>query len=273
MAISRNYNLQDKQALAVALDVLRKSNRYLLSPINTSEIEDNPELNEYLLRPLVGENADVEKDKEFDKALASSIILGRDESTPLFIAEARAKAAIEELHHAKIVAQYESNTLSAKQYQQLSRDNWVSNIITRVKRAKRYYKRKGVRYGATALLFLAGAPYAGTIAIAGQIIWDILPTRTKEKIKDNTIKIVDSVKEKAKSSIVRLSEEGSKIAKSVAENLIGAVKHVAEKSQTIVEKVSPIIKSAIEVVSEVPVVKKTVEGVKKISQKIKSWLN
>lgn len=272
MAVIENNNcLDEKVALNHGLQSLRTSNRFLLNPISKSELENNPLLEQYLLRPFWGEGSNQEEDKEFEKSVMTAVILSRSKFTPIDIAKARANAAVEELRNAKIVTQHENNALTSKQFEKLTKDNWVSNTITRVKRTKRFLKRKGIRYGLSATLALAGIPAAAAVTFAGQLVWDILPTRTKTKIKEGAKKIVTKAKETVVKALTTLKEKGEKIVERVTENIATGITRVTEMAKPVVERVKEVVKAGCDIVTSIPVVKKTVEKAKRVWATIKSW--
>lgn len=272
MAINgRNLNIDEKIALNHGLQILRTSNRFLLKPIEEKDIEDNPALEEYLLRPFWGDGSNQNLDKEFEKSVMTAIVLSRSKYTPLEVAKARADAAVEELRNAKIATQHESNALTSKEYEKLTKDNWISNTITRVKRTKRFFKRKGVRYALTAGLIVAGVPAAGTVAFAGQLVWDILPTRAKTKIKEGVKKTISVAKETVVQAATKLKEKGEQIVERVAENISTGLSTITEKAKQVVEDVKEVVKAGCEIVTSIPVVKETVEKGKRVWNKIKSW--
>lgn len=272
MAYQENNNsIDEKVALNHGLQVLRTSNRFLLNPINKSELENNEDLEQYLLRPFWGDGSNQELDKTFEKSVMTAVILSRSKYTPLEVAQARANAAVEELRNAKIVTQHENNALTSKQFEKLTKDNWVSNTISRVKRTKRFLKRKSLRYGLSATLALAGVPAAAAVTFAGQLIWDILPTRAKTKIKEKTKQIVTTAKEKVVSALTTLKEKGEVIAERVVDNIATGITRVAEMARPVVEKVKDVVQAGCEIVSSIPIVKKTVEKAKSAWEKVKSW--
>lgn len=272
MAVIENCNsLDEKVALNHGLQTLRTSNRFLANPMRISELENNPLLENYLLRPFFGEASNQEEDKEFEKSVMTSVILSRSKFTPIDVAKARANAAVEELRNAKIVTQHENNALTSKQFEKLTKDNWVSNTITRVKRTKRFLKRKGLKYGLSATLALAGVPAAAVVTFAGLLIWDILPTRTKTKIKEGAKKIVTKAKETVVGALTTLKEKGERIVERVTDNISTGISRVAEMAKPVVEKVKEVVKAGCDIVSSIPVVKKTVEKAKHAWERIKSW--
>lgn len=272
MAILENNNsIDEKVALIHGLQTLRSSNRFLMNPIENSELENNSSLEQYLLRPFWGEGANQEADKEFEKSVMTAVILSRSKFTPIDVAKARAAAAVEELRNAKIVTQHENNALTSKQFEKLTKDNWVSNTITRVRRTKRFLKRKGIKYGLSATLALAGVPGAAVVTFAGLLVWDILPTRTKTKIKEETKKIVTKSKETIVTALTTLMEKGERIVERVTENIATGIALIDEKAKPIVEKIKDVVSAGCEIVTSVPVVKKTVEKVKCVWASIKSW--
>lgn len=272
MAIIDNNNcIDEKVALNHGLQTLRLSNRFLLNPIRKSELENNPSLEQYLLRPFWGEGANQEEDKEFEKSVMTAVILSRSKFTPIDVAKARANTAVEELRNAKIVTQHENNALTSKQFEKLTRDNWVSNTITRVKRTKRFFRRKGVKYSLSATLALAGVPAAGAVTFAGLLVWDILPTRTKTRIKEGAKKIVTKAKETIVNALTTLKEKGERIVEHVIENIALGINRAEEMAKPVVEKVKDVVKAGYEIVTSIPVVKKTVEKAKRAWATIKSW--
>ena len=272
MAILENNNsIDEKIDLNHGLQTLRSSNRFLLNPIGKSELDNNASLEQYLLRPFWGEGANQEADKEFEKSVMTAVILSRSRFTPIDVAKARAAAAVEELRNAKIVTQHENNALTSKQFEKLTKDNWVSNTITRVRRTKRFLKRKGIRYGLSATLALAGVPAAAVVTFAGLLVWDILPTRTKTKIKEGAKKIVAKSKETIVNALTTLKEKGERIVERVTENIATGIARVEEMAKPVVEKVKDVVKAGCEIVTSIPVVEKTVEKAKHVLAKIKSW--
>lgn len=269
--IENNNSIDEKVALNHGLQTLRTSNRFLANPIRKSELENNPSLEKYLLHPFFGEGSSQEEDKEFEKSVMTAVILSRSKFTPIDVAKARANAAVEELRNAKIVTQHENNALTSKQFEKLTKDNWVSNTITRVKRTKRFLKRKGLKYGLSATLALAGVHAAAAVTFGGLLIWDILPTRTKTKIKEGAKNIVTKAKETVVSALTTLKEKGERIVERVTENISTGISRVAEMAKPVVEKVKEVVKAGCDIVASIPIVKKTVEKAKHAWESIKSW--
>lgn len=266
-----NYSFDEKVALASSLEILRKTNRFLLSPIKSSELESNSVLEEYLLRPFSGEGSNIELDKEFEKSVMTSIIASRPKFFSLEFAKGQAGCAIEELRSARIFALHESGKLNSKEFEDLKRNNWVSNSITKVQRVKRILKRKALRYGLAAALTLAGVPVAGVIALGGQLIWDILPARTKENIKKTTKEVIHTTAAVIKESLCKLQKVGENVAGRVIESISNGVQRVTEMAKPVVETVKEVVKAGCDIIMSVPLVKQAVELGKKISEKISSW--
>lgn len=263
------FNNKERAALAAGLETLRRCNKYLCKPVKKSELEDNSELNEYLLRPFWGNSADIERDKAFEKAIKTSIIKSRKKITPVWLAKRRADAFVESMRNARIDVLYE-NGISAKEYEKLKKDNYVANTVVAVKRVKRFAKRKGIRYAASAALGIAAWP-VGLAMFAGNVVWDILPTRHKQKLKDKAKKIIATTKEKVVSSMQTLAKQGAKIANTVGETLTSAVKTLANKGKEFVKAVKETVDVVKDIVVASPVVQKTKEVAKKVWKKITSW--
>lgn len=251
MGIKKNYSIEEKQALAIALDDLKRLNSWLIAYSKESILSDSEELEAYLLRPYKGETANTDKDKEFEKTLYVSVLKSQSKYIPLSVKEARANASIEGLRYARIMALHESGKLTSKEYERLKNENYICTTLSRFRKTKRWAIRKGIKYTLSGILAIVGAPYAGAAFFAGFFIWDIIPKSRKEKIKEKTKEVIHGVERSLSNALEKLVLKGEKLAYEVCEKINIAYKNAKEVAIEVKETVVNITKNTYEKAKEI----------------------
>lgn len=244
---------QEQITVIEGLKQLRRTNRWLLFPLNNEQITST-EVQEYLSREL-DENPSADAQLEKDIATAIYLSVKRSKWKPRQSAKLLARQAIEELRAARLTVLYHDNRISAKQYKEECENNYVMNTIAVAKRIKKRYGRIAIKTAITVGLAIAGLPEAATVAGATMLINAIIPKKHKEKIKKQAKQVVQAAVTNIRHGITRLKEMGRQVAECTANVLT----QIAHKGQKLAE---PILEATRNFISTT--VHKTTEGLKKL---------
>lgn len=253
--IGDSSHTQQQLAIAAGIKQLRRTNRWGLSPLDDALIT-SPEVEAYLLRNL---DEDKEADARFEKAIINAVYLSikRSKWKPRKCAKIIAKHAIEELRAARLTTLYHDKRIDARTYKEECENNYVQNTLVVARRIKKRYGRKVLKGAITVGLYLAGAPYAATVAAGSMIVNALIPQKHKEKIKKKVREIATQTIDTIQRGLTKLKEKGREIAQQaknklqrtfesasrIAEPVVKAAKHVADKVKEKADKVKEKVKS------------------------------
>lgn len=250
-------NTHDLIALQKGIARLRKSNKWLKLGISESDF-NNPEIQEYLLRPL---GSDTEKDIETENKLKAAVYLSvrRSKWKPRGTAKTLAEASVESLRDARLMSLYESEQISAKQYNEELENNQISKIATTFTRVKKRYGRKAAKAAiSTAIGLTVGGP-AGLIAGGIMLVSEIIPKKTKQKIKKSIKRTIKKTGETISRSIENLCNRAAAAAPKIVKKVNETIERVRTAATGIVEPIREIASSL-------------GSSIKKTAKKVLSWL-
>ena len=254
-------------ALEQGIQRLRKSNNWLKLGLNEGDFQSQ-EIIDYLQRPL-GENVQLDVETENKIKAAVYLSVKRSKWKPRKIAKQLAEAAAEALRDARLVALYKSNKIGAKQYKEECENNFVSKVVSTTKRIKKRYGRKLVKGVLATALGLVGGP-AGLIAGGIMLVSEIIPKKTKEKIRKKVKEVALKAAETISQGVINLYRKGEKIASRIAEKVVKAAENVAEGISIYAAPVVDCIKSVAHTIVEE--VKEVGAKVKQGAKKVWKWL-
>jgi len=236
---------------------LRKSNRWLMLGLSESDF-NNPDLQEYLSRPL---DQDINKDQEIENKVKAAVYLAvrRSKWKPRHAAKKLAEASVEALRDARLMTLHESNHITSKRLNEELENNQISKIASTFNHVKKRYGRKATK---AALTIAVGATVGGpAAAIAGGIMLasELIPKKTKEKIKRNIRNTVKTIGESISNGVSRICERAVESAPRIA-------KKVYETFTSVSERISQYAAPIVETVKEVK--EKVVKKAKKIWRRL-----
>jgi hypothetical protein len=198
---------------------------------------ENSDIQAYLMRPL---EENIEKDKEIENKVKAAVYLAtrRSKWKPRATAKKLAEASVEALRDARLITLYESNQITAKQYNEELENNQVSKIATTFKRVKKRYARKTVKAALSIAIGLTCGGPAGAIASGIMLASELIPKNRKEKIKRNIKRNLKKIGEAVTDSVSRLCSRAASSAPKIVEKIQETVHTVTENVSTYV---APII--------------------------------
>lgn len=253
------YNSTSKELLALqkGINRLRKSNKWLKLGLSESDFQDE-DIQAYLLRPL-GENTQLDIETENKVKAAVYLATRRSKWKPRSIAKKLAESSVEALRDARLMSLYESDKISAKQFNEEIENNQVSKIAVTYKRIKKRYGRKICKTALTAAISATCGGPAGLISGGVMLISEVLPKKTKEKIKKTVKRAVKRTAEAVSHGIERLCDRAPQIASRV-------VRKVQETVDKVTQTVSRVATPVVEAVREVG------HTIKEKAKKVWKWL-
>lgn len=250
-------NNSDLLAIQRGIARLRKSNLWLMLGLSDSDF-NNPDLQEYLSRPL---DQDVAKDQEIENKVKAAVYLAvrRSKWKPRHAAKKLAEASVEALRDARLMTLHESNQITSKRLNEELENNQISKIATTFNHIKKRYGRKATK---AALTIAVGATVGGpaTAIAAGIMLFsELIPKKTKDKIKRNIKKKVKKIGESISNGVSHICEKAVESAPRIA-------RKIQETFSSVSERISQYAAPVVETVKEVK--EKVVEKAKKIWKKI-----
>ncbi len=253
--------MDNRNQLSAAIKSLRNLKYITFSSIDKSILENEEKILEYFNAPFESV-VDVEFEKLVSAATIRSVYSSSAPNSMKYdLAQRQARQNVEAIRYQKLAWKYETETISAKEYQKRLKNNNVAQKVALVKACKKRLLLEGTKIamgaamGAiTATLGVATAP----AAIVGIAAWGVLtvvdilvPQRVKDKVKSHIREAVNICTSMASVAVKKLRETGQKIAEKVAP--------VVEKATKAIEKVGNSIKAGWEA---------TKQGAKKLWNKL-----
>lgn len=238
-------NTSDLIALQKGIARLRKSNRWLTLGLSDSDF-NNPDIQEYLLRPL---GTDIDKDIETENKLKAAVYLSvrRSKWKPRGIAKKLAESSVEALRDARLMSLYESEQITAKQYHEELENNQISKIATTFTRVKKRYGKKLIKGALKGALTLALGSVVGSGAglIAGSVLLvsEIIPKKTKQKIKKTITRTIKRTGESITRSIENLCDRAAAAAPKIVKKFNETIERVSVATSRIVEPIRDVVSS------------------------------
>lgn len=213
--------MNNRIQLEAAIESLRYNKEYAALSFGLPPLSNKDSLEEYFNAPF-----DSITDKNFEKIIATAAINSTYKSNiPQKKKEKHAlklaRAIIERLRYLKLGYQYETDKISAREYQTRLKENNVAQKIVRIEAIKKKLLFEGVKVGLSAALGTIAAAL-GVVALPawaiGLITWglfNLVPHKVIATVKEKSKKLIDQGKNIAKSAVTRLCDAGEKIGKKI----------------------------------------------------------
>lgn len=241
--------MDNRNQLSAAIKALRNLKYLTFSSIDKSLLEDEERVLKYFNAPF-----DSVEDVEFEKIVSAATIKSvYSSSAPSSIkydwAKRQARQNVEALRYQKLAWKYETDTISAKEYQRRLKENNVAQKAAFVKACKKRLILEGTKVGVGAImgtiataLGVAAAP----AAVVGVVAWGVLtavdvlvPQKVKDKVKGHIREAVNQCTSMAQMAVEKLRDTAQKVAEKVAEK----VAPVVERASNTLQKVETAIKN------------------------------
>lgn len=234
-------NTSDLIALQKGIARLRKSNRWLTLGLSDSDF-NNPDIQEYLLRPL---GTDIDKDIETENKLKAAVYLSvrRSKWKPRGIAKKLAESSVEALRDARLMSLYESEQITAKQYREELENNQISKIATTFTKVKKRYGKKLAKGALTLTIGSVVGSGAGLIAGSVLLVSEIIPKKTKQKIKKTITRTIKRTGESITRSIENLCDRAAAAAPKIVKKFNETIERVSVATSRIVEPIRDVVSS------------------------------
>lgn len=213
--------MNNRIQLEAAIESLRYNKEYAALSFGLPPLSNEDSLEEYFNAPF-----DSNTDKNFEKIIATAAINSTYKSKiPQKKKEKHAlklaRAIIERLRYLKLGYQYETDKISAREYQTRLKENNVAQKIARIEAIKKKLLFEGVKIGLSVALGTIAAAL-GVVALPapaiGLITWglfNLVPHKVIATVKKKSKELIDQGKAIAKSAVTELCDAGEKIGKKI----------------------------------------------------------
>lgn len=261
-------DLKAKFNCSKVFDTIRKSEFVKNKPI-LDAVLNNPLVDDYFQRDL---NSDTKADASFEKKCA--VTTAKVASQYLGLSKEKSKqaalAAADFVRDTRRVYQYEQKKISEKEYNEHKEVSWWGRIKGVAKAAFNVAKDKVIDYvkekGLFFLLKKAVKYVPNPVLQVATRVWDVIPTKVKEVVKEGTKKLA----KKALESVPVVVSKVADCAKTVARTTVKVIEKGIEKAKAVGREISKVAAPIVQAAKSV--VKSGVEKIKNVGKKVLSWL-